>query len=514
MQDWINHLNPADRLWFNNFGAERWEEYRNAESEEAFKTALQQRIGVELEKERYVNHLSPWSLRTFKDLGGKQWDGYINATSLYDFRRLLDKHDEVRSLHPETKKLFDDLGGFEWEGFKEATNGHELSRRLAFIYKEKDWPNWIDRLNAKQRQMFESLGGTDWEGFKASPWEDTLRAMLDQAIKEAESPSWIEHLNETERSWFERLGGYNWEGFEESETEDEFLEVLHEVIEETESAMQTIAEEYPLACEQMVKLAHYGLSDVQVEYAMKAIKMQAFQENMDGKDLLYVFQEKSVDEKEHKSGRSHNFYVMTRNDFLKRYDISELTYTDFAASGNEVYGVYETPWLDDAREFALDRLAIGEMTKEDFANFRAQQNVFAIKSVRANFPEQAFICTQTREILFGDYLTIHDVIYEPDHCYPGGLITTGNDGSIFEDGKQRTIPLDLIPDVDAQIAKFTSAIEKANPEKEIRFHRDFDEECAYQVASEYDYDTDEERFVDRFCFGKIRSHDGNLFVLT
>ena len=160
----------------------------------------------------------------------------------------------------------------------------------------------------------------------------------------------------------------------------------------------------------------------------------------------------------------------------------------------------------------LDHLYV--LFKEHSNYVRFKQNYSTILSLNKQFPEKYFLTLSTGIVMHGRHIAPWTVLGRRYRHSPGGTVTMGEDGSLFEDGKRLTIPVDTIPDVDAQIAKFTSAIEKANPEKEIRFHRDFDEECAYQVASEYDYDTDEERFVDRFCFWKTRSHDGNLFVLT
>lgn len=371
-QEWIDRLSETQLSWYERLGAKYWTEIRGAKTEEAFKAALDKRIEVERQKNAYIRSLREWQLKTFRELGGTKWEGYINAKSLQDFKCLLEKHDEARTLSPEAKKLFESLGGFNWEGFREATSGLDFFRRLSFVIKEKEWPQWIERLDPKQRQMFEQFGGTDWVGFKNAPWEESFILRLEDEIKEVESADWIERLSQTDRTWFERMGGKLWAGYEECESAEELVEAIHEVIEETESVMASIAEDYPLACEQHTKLLDYGLSEPQLEYALKAIEAQEIQEQKEGKDLLFVFEYKDAFDYENPSAKTFVFYVTTRGDFVNTYDITESTYTDFLEANGYLDYVYETDSVEDICEYAKERLAEGEMSQEDYDDFRSE----------------------------------------------------------------------------------------------------------------------------------------------
>ena len=374
---WLRNLDAQESAQIFRFGLDN---FREAQSEEELKKMLQERIQKENEKEKdnYIKKLSGSRLATFKSLGGKKWDGYVHAETLWDFRRLLDKYEEVNTLDVETKKLFDSLGGVKWEGFTRAKNSTALCEAIAFVKKETEWPGWIERLEPKQREMFETLGGIEWEGFKESAYEHYFRILLDENIKKVESETWIEHLSKIERDWFERLGGAEWEGFDESETEEELVDAIHKVIDETTTVMDDIAEDYPLACEQHIKLLESGLSEPQLEYALKAIEALETLEHREGKDLLFLLEEHP---RFGEVKSSFVFHVMERNDFVNSFGINASTYTDFVNADGYLDDIYETSSVDDICDYANQQFEEGKMTQEDFDDFKKE-----LKKVFCEFP--------------------------------------------------------------------------------------------------------------------------------
>lgn len=374
---WIDNLNRNDRRIAIAFGKACFD---SVQTEEQFKIELRKRIEEhnKIAKENFAKQLSGNLLRTFNKLGGTSWEGYINAETKDEFWLELHKYEYVYSLDPETKKQFDSLGGFEWKEFKRASNHFEVKEALAFVDKETEWPSWIERLDPHQREMFDHLGGVEWKGFKEEPYEHSFRFRLDAEIKKREAEGWIERLSYQDRCWFEALGDVDWAGYDESDTEEEFVAAIHSVIEETDSVMKSIAEAYPLACEQCVKLKHSGLNEAQLEYALEAIEDQVLQERKEGKDLLFLLERKP----NFNELSTFTFHVMERDDFVKSFGIDESTYTDFVNSDRCLDDIYETRSVKEICEYANIELEMGTMSKEDYNDFRNE-----LEKVLSQYPK-------------------------------------------------------------------------------------------------------------------------------
>lgn len=336
---------------------------------------------------------------------------------------------------------------------------------------------------------------------------------MEKSLEICFTKQWSNQLSEIERFWFTRLCALEWDGFDGCQSPDEVLETLHDAMDEAETALTNVAENYTLASEQIIKLADYDLPAHFIEVIRARLQPQIDQENRLHQDRLYVFEERRYVSDSNRPSKSYAFDVMTRDDFLRRYNISEPTYTDFVASGNELYGVYEMTDLELARQFAFEQYDSEDMTVDDFVSFRNKQNLITVEIVRGTFPDRYFYCLPSDELLKGQDLTLDDVLHQDGPCDPGQLLLLKDDGAIFEMGTRSTIPVELAPDADSKQKAFKLAIKQNYPDQPLIFNYEVDSKTEAVFLVAFDADDEDDECIDRVCIGQVVPHQ-NVVLLT
>lgn len=237
--------------------------------------------------------------------------------------------------------------------------------------------------------------------------------------------------------WLQALQAHCWDGFDKCKTEKDILDALHKAQEEVDKVFEQLANISPFTSDQLLYLDNVSLPPALLEISQRILRLKSFSESCDPSFAEYLVSGKKQEES-----------------YAKTHAINNMAY---------------------AYQCLKDRFlpADGRLTQEDLTNLCNGLNLIVINTVREQFPEQSFVNLQLALFIRrGKYFQISKKRQRPNELNPGGLLTVGKDGSLFDDGKQLTAPIEWISNDSSEV--FSKRIEAAYPGVYIFFDEKVD----------------------------------------